>query len=105
MARITKAQIDDIFGKARACRICAEMPKQGCRLPDRRRAAGFMKLASLSTIRASSGFTLDGVGAETFYNPKKIAILPTGFCGSDCCGHHEPCRDPQMVGSCGHSSV
>ena len=23
MARITKAQIDDIFGKARACRICA----------------------------------------------------------------------------------
>ena len=93
MARITKAQFDDIVGKARACRLCAAHLPLGprpvfqvdtkARILIAGQAPGRRVHETGIPFNDPSGERLRawmGVDAATFYDPKKIAILPMGFC-------------------------
>ena len=93
MARTTKAQFDDIVGKARACRLCAANLPLGPRPVFQLDAKARVLIAGQAPGRRvhetgipfndPSGERLRawmGVDETIFYNPKKIAILPMGFC-------------------------
>ena len=93
MARITKTQFDDIVGKARACRLCAAHLPLGPRPVFQVDAKAKILIAGQAPGRRvhetgipfndPSGERLRawmGVDAATFYDPRKIAILPMGFC-------------------------
>ena len=92
MARTTRAQFDDIAGKARACRLCAgDLPlgprpvfqiDPKARILIAGQAPGRRVHETGIPFNDPSGERLRvwmGVDAATFYNPKKIAILPMGF--------------------------
>ncbi len=93
MARTTKAQFDDIAGKARACRLCVKHLPVGPRpvfqigsnakiliagqAPGRRVHETGIPFNDPSGERLRSWM---GIDAAVFYDPRKIAILPMGFC-------------------------
>ena len=89
------ALADDI----RACRVCRDAPRYGAPLPHEPRpvfqvstaarlciagqAPGVRVHASGRPYTDPSGVRLRdwlGIGEETFYDPKKVAIVPMGFC-------------------------
>jgi len=93
MARTTRAQFDDIAGKARACRLCAGDLPLGPRPvfqigPKARiliagQAPGRRVHETGIPFNDPSGERLRawmGINAAVFYDPTKIAILPMGFC-------------------------
>jgi uracil-DNA glycosylase len=93
MARTTKAQFDDIVGKARACRLCAAHLPLGPRPVFQIGGAAKILIAGQAPGRKvhDSGIPFDdasgerlrawmGIDAAAFYDPSKIAILPMGFC-------------------------
>lgn len=93
MARTTRAQFDDIAGKARACRLCAGDLPLGPRPvfqigPKARiliagQAPGRRVHETGVPFNDPSGERLRdwlGIDAAVFYDPTKIAILPMGFC-------------------------
>jgi uracil-DNA glycosylase len=93
MARTTKAQFDDIAGKARACRLCADHLPFGPRPVFQIGRDAKILIAGQAPGRRvhESGIPFDdpsgerlrawmGVDAAVFYDPSKIAILPMGFC-------------------------
>jgi uracil-DNA glycosylase len=90
---MTKAQFDDVVGKARACRLCAVHLPLGPRPVFQIDARAKILIAGQAPGRRvhETGIPFDdpsgerlrawmGVDAATFYNPKQIAILPMGFC-------------------------
>jgi uracil-DNA glycosylase len=93
MARTSKSEFNDIVGKARACRLCAASLQLGPRPifqidPKARiliagQAPGRRVHETGVPFDDSSGERLRawmGVDAATFYDARKIAILPMGFC-------------------------
>jgi len=93
MARITKAQFDEIVGKARACRLCAADLPLGPRPVFQVDAKARVLIAGQAPGRRvhetgipfndPSGERLRawmGINTALFYDPTKIAILPMGFC-------------------------
>ena len=93
MAGATRAQFDDIAAKARACRLCAGHLPLGPRpvfqigrdakiliagqAPGRRVHETGIPFNDPSGERLRAWM---GIDAATFYDPRKIAILPMGFC-------------------------
>ena len=93
MATTTRAQFDDIAGKARACRLCAGDlplgPRPVFQLGPKARiliagqAPGRRVHETGIPFNDPSGERLRawmGISAAVFYDPTKIAILPMGFC-------------------------
>jgi len=93
MATTTRAQFDDIAGKARACRLCAGDlplgPRPVFQLGPKARiliagqAPGRRVHETGIPFNDPSGERLRawmGINAAVFYDPTKIAILPMGFC-------------------------
>lgn len=93
MARTTKAQFDDIVGKARACRLCAAHLPLGPRPVFQIGGAAKILIAGQAPGRKVHDFGIPfddasgerlrawmGIDAAAFYDPSKIAILPMGFC-------------------------
>jgi len=93
MARTTKAQLDDIATRARACRLCDKHLPLGPRpvfqiggnakiliagqAPGRRVHESGIPFNDPSGERLRAWM---GIDAATFYDPSQIAILPMGFC-------------------------
>src|SRR5271168_4812304 len=93
MARTTKAQFEDIAGKARACRLCADHLPFGPRPVFQIGGDAKILIAGQAPGRRvhetgipfndPSGERLRGwmgIDAAVFYDPTRIAILPMGFC-------------------------
>jgi uracil-DNA glycosylase len=93
MARTTKAEFDKAVRKARACRLCAADLPLGPRPVFQMDAKAKILIAGQAPGRRvhETGIPFDdpsgerlrlwmGVDAATFYDPRKIAILPMGFC-------------------------
>lgn len=104
--------LEDLLRQVRACRICVETPK-GRALPQEPRpvlqasrrariliagqAPGLRVQASGRPFTDPSGERLRdwlGIDAEGFYDPRRLAILPMGFCfpGLDAKGSDLPPR-------------
>jgi uracil-DNA glycosylase len=89
----TRAEFDEISAKARACRLCAADLPLGPRPIFQIDPAARILIAGQAPGRRvhETGVPFDdpsgerlrawmGVDAATFYDPRKIAILPMGFC-------------------------
>lgn len=107
------ASLNKILREIRACRLCRESPRYGRPLPHEPRpiiqasanarlciagqAPGVRVHASGRPYDDPSGVRLRqwlGVGEETFYDPKRVAVVPMGFCfpGLDANGGDLPPR-------------
>ena len=105
--------LDGLLGEIRQCRICRDAPKYGKSLPHEPRpviaasrpagiliagqAPGTRVHASGLPFNDSSGDRLRdwmGIDRETFYDSRRIAIVPMGFCfpGLDAKGSDLPPR-------------
>ena len=100
----------DLLAQIRACRICAEagkplphqprpvlQPGPDARLLIAGQAPGLRVHASGRPFTDPSGIRLRawlGIGEDTFYDPRHVAILPMGFCfpGLDAKGSDLPPR-------------
>jgi uracil-DNA glycosylase len=109
----SSAALDAMVEEVRACRICRDAPRYGPPLPHEPRpvfqaansarlciagqAPGVRVHASGRPYTDPSGVRLRawlGIGEETFYDPRKVAIVPMGFCfpGLDAKGGDLPPR-------------
>jgi uracil-DNA glycosylase len=93
MARTTRAEFDNTVSKAQACRLCKAHLPLGPRPVFQVGAQAKILIAGQAPGRRvhETGVPFDdpsgerlrlwmGVDAATFYDPRKIAILPMGFC-------------------------
>jgi uracil-DNA glycosylase len=93
MVSATRAEFDEISGKARACRLCAADLPLGARPIFQIDPAARILIAGQAPGRRvhETGVPFDdpsgerlrawmGVDATIFYDPRRIAILPMGFC-------------------------
>lgn len=93
MARITKAEFEKTVSKARACRLCAVHLPFGPRPVFQLDANSKILISGQAPGRRvhETGIPFDdpsgerlrlwmGIDSEIFYDPRKIAILPMGFC-------------------------
>jgi uracil-DNA glycosylase len=93
MVSASRAEFDEISGKARACRLCAADLPLGPRPIFQIDPAARILVAGQAPGRRvhETGVPFDdpsgerlrawmGVDATTFYDPRRIAILPMGFC-------------------------
>jgi uracil-DNA glycosylase len=93
------ASLDALVKELRACRVCRDAPRYGRPLPHEPRpvfqvsrearlcvagqAPGVRVHASGRPYTDPSGVRLRGwlgIGEEIFYDPRKVAIVPMGFC-------------------------
>jgi uracil-DNA glycosylase len=93
------ASLDALVRELRACRVCRDAPRYGRPLPHEPRpvfqvspdarlciagqAPGVRVHASGHPYTDPSGVRLRGwlgIGEEIFYDPRKVAIVPVGFC-------------------------
>ena len=107
------ASFNKLLREIRACRVCRDAPRSGRPLPHEPRpiiqasiearlciagqAPGVRVHASGRPYDDPSGMRLRqwlGIDEETFYDPKKIAVVPMGFCfpGLDANGGDLPPR-------------
>lgn len=93
MAKTTRAQFENIAGKARACELCAKHLPLGPRPVFQIGRNAKILIAGQAPGRRvhETGIPFDdpsgerlrawmGIDASVFYDPNKIAILPMGFC-------------------------
>lgn len=93
MPRVSKAQFDDVVSKARTCRLCAAHLPLGPRPVFQINAKARILIAGQAPGRRvhETGIPFDdpsgerlrswmGIEAAVFYDSRKIAILPMGFC-------------------------
>ena len=93
MARITNAEFDKTVSKARACRLCAAHLPLGPRPVFQLDSKSKILIVGQAPGRRvhETGIPFDdpsgqrlrlwmGIDSDTFYDARKIAILPMGFC-------------------------